>query len=481
MNIYFLTEEKPKLSTIKSILHIYKTDFNHNYECDTKCEIIPIFLNGLFQFKYKVIGIKVDGIDEIFIKTVSGGSSFLDFLFVVQENEPEEDKDIGLIFAVEETKTSGKESRNTNAYQRGTKFIYFKHFFPTTPMYMLYNDELGDDEDRIPTDTEIFGTRIHMTVGVKYVGKKMHSSYVPFTSVDEIIEAKNRMAIPPSPSNVPVRLLKEGNVIYISGTLSKPKDKGNIGHDPNIGCLSMISAALRALGWTGQIIITKSGVKQEYLNKVGVENKFLYISSILDITLQNLTFKKYIIPDKYWHYETKSEKVASILFHISCEDIGLIEVYQNHAGCERGYFKTEKGILETIPKYCGNDSNGNIIALKDRNTKANNKRDLLIPDVIMRDDLNKIVYLIEGKQLSTMQNGLREIKDYDDIEELYIKRFFPGYEVRRYLTIFGGKLTSLPDDKVILYLNNSGQMFLNPCEKKLTEEIINKISPKITV
>ena len=479
MNIYFLTEEKPKLSTILSILDIYKNDFGVNYTCDNSQEITPMFVGNVFQFSYKVNGITVDGIENIYIKTVSGGSSFLDFLFVVQESEPLEDQPINLVFGVEETKTSGKESRNTNAYQRGTKFIYFRHFYPTTPMYMLYNDELEEDEDGEPTDTEVFGTRIHMTAGVKYVGKKMHDSYRPFTSINELINAKNGMAVPPSPTNVPVRMTRSGNIIYISGTLSKPKDKGNIGHDPNIGCLSMISAALRALGWRGQIIITQSGVKQSYIDRNGVENKFLYVCTILDIGIQGLTLRRYVLPNSYWHYEKNSEKVASILFHIACENLGFNEVYQNHAGCERGYFKAASGKLETLPKYCGNDPFGRIIALKDKNTVATNKRNLLIPDVIMRDDVNRIIYLIEGKQLSTMQIGLNEIEDYDDIEILYINKYFPDYSVKRYLTIYGGLLTSLPHEKVLLYVNNNGLLIMNPSEADLSNRIIRKLTNAI--
>lgn len=460
-NIFILTEEKPKISTLLSLLDIYKKDFNVKYTKNNSLEITPIFINDSFSFTYKFKGVSVEGIDSVYIKTVSGGSSFLDFLFVVQKNEPVESELTNVVFAVEETKTSGKESRNTNAYQRGTKFIYFKHFYPNTPMYMLYNDELDDEDDRTPTDTEIFGTRVHLTVGVKYYGKVMHASYTPFTSIEELIKSKNDMAIPPSPSNVPVRLTKNGDTIYISGTLSKPKDKGNIAHDPNIGCLSMISAALRALGWKDKIIITESGVKQSYLDSNRVENKFLYVSSMLDIGIKDLTMHDCVLPTSYWHYEKKSEKIASILFHILCENIGLKEVYQNHAGCERGYFKTSKGELETLPKYCGNDSCGNAIALKDKNTTAFNKRNLLIPDVIMRDDNNKIIYLIEGKKLSTISAGLKEINDYDDIETLYINKFFFGYKIRRYLTIYDGNLNTLPNNRIFLYLNAKGNLILN--------------------
>ena len=166
--------------------------------------------------------------------------------------------------------------------------------------------------------------------------------------------------------------------------------------------------------------------------------------------------ENYQLPISYWHYEEKSEKMASILFHIACEGIGLKEIYQNHAGCERGYFKTADGRLIALPKYCCQDNHN-----------------LLIPDLIMRDDTNRIIYLIEGKKLSTIRAGLVEIEDYDDIENLYITPNFPGYEVRRYLTIFGGNSANLPDEEVLFYLKDNGQIIMNDtAEPSLSSRIM---------
>lgn len=170
MNIWFLTEEKPKISTLKSILQIYKDDFGVNYNCSENIKITPLINSGIFQFTYRLDGINVSGINSIFIKTVSGGSSFLDFLFFVQENAPEEGKDNNLVFAVEETKTSDDESRNTGVYQRCSKFIYIKAFYDV-PLYMLYNDELELRVNKKPSDTSILGTDMLLTNNVKIVGK----------------------------------------------------------------------------------------------------------------------------------------------------------------------------------------------------------------------------------------------------------------------------------------------------------------------
>lgn len=441
-NIWILTEEKPKTSVIEQLIHIYFNDFNGSGSIKTLA-IRPLGHNGYFSFTYIVDGVNIDNIQSVYIKTVSGGSSFLDYLFFVQESAPIEGSANNLIFAVEETKTSDDESRNTGVYQRCSKFIYIKAFYPDVPLYMLYNDELGLRKDKKPSDTSILGTNMLLTNGVRIVGKPIDKWFKPFESIDELISFKNGMRRPPV-SNVPILINRTGRKITVSGRLDKPKNIGKIAHDPSIGALSYISYTLRNLGWTDEIEIVNHHVEQSSV-KENSNNKFLSICKLLNLHMEGIRMPKhYELPDSYWHYETKSEKMASIFFHIACEYLGLKEIYQNHAGCERGYFKSKSGELITLPKYCGND-----------------QHNLLIPDIVMRDDKNKVVYLMEGKKLDTLSNGLREIKDYDDIESLYINEYYPEYIVKRYLTIWGGNSQVLPHSEVLLYLNNNGRLIMN--------------------
>lgn len=152
-------------------------------------------------------------------------------------------------------------------------------------------------------------------------------------------------------------------------------------------------------------------------------------------------------------------------FRPAKEDLARFrEDYQNHAGCERGYFITDNHKLIALPKHCGNDNHN-----------------LLIPDVIVRDDTNKVVYLIEGKKLETINAGLKEIEDYDDIEYLYLNKYFPEYTVRRYLTIYGGKLTQIPNNKVLLYLNDEGLLLINNDAEPELAQKINSIFSIVTV
>ena len=449
-NIWILTEERPKESVVRTILELLQSDFNISLNV-SNIVIKPIIEESTFKFTYIVEGVNSTDFDKVYLKLVSGNSSFIDYLVCKQEHEPEDGDCSNILMAVEETKTNDKESRNTSVSQRATKFIYAKKYCPESKLYMLYNDELENDENKKPSNTNIFGTNILLTLGVKIIGKSNLKWFVPFTSIDEVIAFKNKMKNPPK-GNVPIKIIKSDDIIYISGRLSKPKDAGNIGHDPNIGTLSMISGVLRYLGWNGRIIITKHGTTQQYVSR-NKTNKFLYVCKLLNLEMDELTIT---YPDtyreKYWHYEKSSEKVASILLHIMCSNVGLRYIYENHAGCERGYFKNSNGNLITLPK------------------KDTFKKKLRIPDVILSDTTNRNIYLIEGKKLTTLRAGLAEIENYDSIEDEYVKVEYPNFNYYRYLSIFGGYCTFLPDKKIMLYLNSDGLIILN---KDLPQSLLN--------
>jgi len=440
-NIWILTEERPKESVVKTILELLQSDFNIFLNVGDVV-IKPIIEESYFKFTYIVEGVNSTNFDKVYLKLVSGNSSFIDYLVCKQEHEPDDGDCSNILMAVEETKTSDKESRNTGVSQRATKFIYAKKYCPDAKLYMLYNDELENDEDKRPSDTNIFGTNILLTLGVKIVGKSNLTWFNPFSSIDEVIAFKNEMRDPPD-GNVPVKITRNDDIIYISGRLSKPKEAGNIGHDPNIGTHSMISGVLRFLGWKGRIIITRHGTSQDFVSK-NKKNKFLYVCKLLNLEMDGLiiTYPD-SFRDKYWHYDTKSEKIASILLHVMCENVGIKYIYENHGGCERGYFKNSKQKLITLPK------------------KDKNKQKLYIPDVILSDMGNKNIYLIEGKKLSTIKAGLKEIENYDSIENEYIKVEYPNFNYYRYLSIFGGNCTFLLDRKIMLYLNSDGLIILN--------------------
>lgn len=439
-NIWILTEERPKLSVIKTILEYFQRDFTETVTFYDGFNIRPIIQNGVFTFRYLVEGVMVSNIGNVFIEIVSGSSSFVDYILVRQEERPENHSLDNILMVVEETKTSDAESRNTGIYQRASKFVYANHYCPNANKYMLYNEEMTPDENRIPTDTNIFGTNMLLTVGVEFIGKTM-DYFNAFDSIDELIEQKNRMN-PPNRTNTPIRITRQDDCIYISGKLDKARYEGKISHDPNIGALNCIGFCLRSLGWQGQIQITNHNITQEYIDNAR-GNKCLLLFQLLNITMEGLNIPIYNMHENYWNYCSSSEKVASILLHLTCQYSGIHGIYENHAGCERGYFRTQRGGLIALPK-------------KDRN-----KNNLLLPDVVLCDNVVREIYDVEGKLLSTMRNGIAEVETYDAIEQEYILPNYPGFSIKRWVSVFGGELHVVPHEKVLIYLNQYGNVYIN--------------------
>lgn len=454
-NLWILTEEKPKKSVVFSILKEYSLEYNKELNVDMEnYEIIPLFNEKLFTFSYKLNGVTIEGINKITLKTVSGGSSFLDYLLFEQDEEPNDGDNSGFIMGFEETKTSDDESRNTGVYQRASKFAFVKAYKQNIKTYMLYNDELNAREEKKPSDTSIFGTNMLLTLGVKILGKENLDWFKKFESLDELINAKNSMRRPPE-GNVPILITKYDDRIEISGRLVK---NGTLSHDPNIGALSIISLCIRHLGWTKDIVITEHGLSQEYINRTRGKNKFLYICKLYNMILKDIIMPTdYELPEKYWHYEKSSEKVTSILFHILAENNGLLEVYQNHAGCERGYFITLEHNLITLPKK---DSGG--------------IENLYIPDLILFEPISRTILLIEAKKLSTLNIGLEEIKHYDSIENEYIKKHYPNSTNLRYLTLFGGAEHTLPNEQVLVHMNYDGSVIINDNAPDFIKDLFNE-------
>lgn len=437
-NLWILTEESPREVNIGKIIGLVDPEVNTK---DLK--IKPRFKDNMFSYIYDVENITSTKFENIYIKIVSGYSSFYDFLVFLQEDQPQvkNPEKNNLICAIEETKTNDSESRNTGIYQRASKFVYINLFYKDIDKYMMYSYDSNFNKKKTPSDTNIFGTNMLLTIGTKFIGKNMTHNFKKFESVEEVIEFKDAMASPPQ-TNVPIELKKYSDRIEISGRLSKPSDKGNIGHDPNIGALSIISKTLRELGWEKDIFITKHGVNQDYINR-SRGNKFLYIAQLLNIKMKGINLPKFNYPKKYWRYEKKKEKVTSIFLHVLAEYNDIRAIYENHGGCERGYFKTIDNLNITLPK------------------KAQSGDNLLIPDLILHIKNKNKILLIEAKKYKYMESGIEELKGYNDIEDEFIKEHYPDCEIERWVTTSGDHLSQIPHEKVLLHINEDGQIFVN--------------------
>jgi len=454
-NLWILTEERPKKEVIEAILLRFAGDSRFAYFLDN-LRILPVLENGKFSFLYEVVGFKCTRVEKIYIKSISGPSSCVDFL-VFYQNELPNQSDVP-IYAIEETKTDDSESRNTSIYQRSSKFVYLDHYYPNTMKIMLYNIRITPKES--PTETNIFGTRLLLTIGVKFIGKKLDKEvFKPFSSIAEIIDSKRGMRRAPT-GNVPILIDQSDNVIRISGRLIK---SDSLSHDPNIGALSIISAAIRKLGWPGKIIITHHGLEQRHLNG---SNKFIRIANELDIELDGLVRPKAMDNAEYWEYETTGEKLGTIFIHIVVENFTEgYSIFENHAGCEKGYFFTKDGKPIQLKKY------------SDRTAyKEGDKSKIIsIPDLILIDFGRSEIINVEGKQYRFRQDGIDELDNFEEIENIYINRYYPEFDIIRTVVLYGSKEKEIIEVEVGFLLNENGDLILGVKAPKLFEEAIKNL------
>ena len=328
-------------------------------------------------------------------------------------------------------------------YQRCSKFVFIQNYYPTVKKIMLYSLQIEQKEN--PTDTYIFGTRLLLTLGVEILGKKLDKNiFKPFETIDEIIELKAVMRKAPK-GNVSNLLTKTKNKIEISGRLIK---SGGLSHDPNIGALSIICAVLRKLKWKNQLVISQHGLKQEH---VGKTNKFIQIANKLKISLQGLTVPQAELNAEYWKYDTDGEKLGTIFIHLVVENFTEgYSIFENHAGCEKGYFIPKDGDPIPLAKY------------KDRTQyKDGDKSQIIeIPDLILIDFGRSEVINIEGKKFKFRHKGIEELKGYDFIEKNYIKKFYPKFKIIRTVVLFGGKEQQIIEIEIGFLLNEYGELIL---------------------
>jgi len=455
-NLWILTEERPKREVIGQIIEKFAKDYN--IACFiNNIRILPMLNEDrTFSFTYEVKGLDSKIVKNIYIKTVSGYSSFVDFLLFYQDNEPGvEDTPL---YAIEETKTDDSESRNTGIYQRASKFVYIDYYYPNIKKIMLYCLQI--DQKEAPTDTNIFGTRCLLTLGVDILGKSIDPQVMtPYKTIDEVIKAKNSMKPPPA-RNVPVRITKKNDLIQISGRLFKAE---SLSHDPNIGTLSLICSTLRALGWNGVLEITQHGLSQ---NHIKANNKFIKIANRLNIRLEGLTVAKTTEDVDYWKYELQGEKLGTIFIHLTVENFTKgFSIYENHAGCERGYFITKEGNPIVVEKYLD----------KEKYKTGDKTQIIYIPDLILIDIDRAKVINIEGKTFKNMEQGIKELSNFDAIEKFYVKKYYPEYKVIRTVVLYGGTEDKIEEIEVGFLLNSKGKMILSVKAPKLFQEGIKNL------
>ncbi len=455
-NLWILTEERPKREVISNILYKFSKDNELPCFIDT-IRILPILdKDRKFSFLYEVVGFRSNKINKIFLKIVSGYSSFVDFLVFYQNEQPKEN-DIPL-YAIEETKTDDTESRNTGVYQRSSKFVYLDYYYPNIKKIMLYN--LRIPQKKIATETYIFGTKCLLTLGVEILGKNLDSKiFTPFGNIDELIKFKDKMRKAPK-GNIPILIKQETDIIKVSGRLYK---SSGLAHDPNIGALSLICATLRKLGWNKEIVITNHGLQQ---NHIKPDNKFIKIANIIKIKLDGLNLPISTRDKRYWKYESEGEKLGTVFIHLVVENFtNGKSIFENHAGCEKGYFITKDGKPIPLQKY------------EDREAyKGGDKSKIVnIPDLILIDFGRSEIINVEGKKYEFRHKAIEELSMFKSIEDLYIKKYYSQYKIIRTVVLYGGTAARVIEIEVGFLLNKNGDLVLGIKAPELFKEAIKNL------
>lgn len=433
-NIWILTEEVPKIETIKKILELNYV-FIENEPHSTK--ITPIMKDEIFLFIYKIEGITVSSIDNIFIKIVSGHSSFVDYLVFEKKEQPiESDKPL---YIIEETKTDDLESRNTNAYQRSSKFVYCENFYDNTiPKYMLFDIDEGRKIKGF--DTHVFGMRMLSTIGVNLKGVDSRN-YPPFKNLEEFIDEKNKIAANGPKHNTPIEIRKTSDIeIEITAKLDKGNGlyKNKISNDPSIGAVSIISAVLRKLGWENKILLTNHNLESKNVNNPRVRgNKLLYIMKKLQVEFKDFNVNWDNITEKlsYWYYDKTSEKISSIFFHLMCEKNDSLEIiFNNHAGCGKSYFKQKNGELIPVDK------------------------ETPLPDIVIHNKTTCEILVVEAEKSENIKKAHEQLEGFDIFIKKYIKPSYTCSEVTKAIITYG---TCGEDSHIIFSLDTDGTILNN--------------------
>lgn len=456
-NLWILTEERPKKEVLSLIIHYFAQD--HKFSVKTeKIKIVPqLDDENHFNFTYQVVGIRCTSVKNIYIKIISGSSSFVDYLLFFQNDEPN-NTNIPL-YAIEVTKTDDEESRNTGIDQRITKFVFVEHYYPRTKKIMLFHSSISHTIEK-RTDTFIFGFRILRTLNVEILQNSATPSnnYGPFLSIDELITQKNSMAV--RKQNVSVRIKKTRSKIEISGKLEK---KNHLANDPNIGLLTGISCALRKLGWKKDIVITQHGLQQTH---VGVKNKFVLIANKYKMFLKGLSVPQAVFPNEYWHYENDGEKLGTIFIHIVVENFtNGYSIFENHAGCEKGYFDAGQKNFLPVKKYTNQKA-----------YKGGDKKKIyFLPDVVFIDKTQREITTVEGKKSFLFQQGIEDLKNYGPFEKEYIIPNYKNFSLKRKVVLFGKLEGDIEEIEIAFCLNQNGQLLLNVDAPSLFTRGINTL------
>ncbi len=166
------------------------------------------------------------------------------------------------------------------------------------------------------------------------------------------------------------------------------------------------------------------------------------------------------LPAAYWNYTTKTEKLGTIFIHLLVEAFtNAHAIYENHAGCERGYFETPLGEYLALEKYLDGDKS----------------QQVFIPDLILFDgDRNEII-IIEGKTFEKRKEGIEQLDNYDSLENAYIKGHYNPQQIIRTVVTYGSQETDITEPEIGFMLNKDGIPVLGRQAPQIFTDAVNNM------
>ena len=452
-NLWIFTEERPKIETIETILDEFIKDYKEKFEKNS-IKIKPIFKDGKFRFRYEILGIKICNIGKIYLEIVSGEGSFVDFLVYREKNYPEEEKDTPL-YVIEETKTTPAESRDLH-YQRITKFAILDFYPRIREAKKLFIYSIKTRFSTIPTSFEM-ASRMLKNMNVKILGLEStiinidDKKYDKFTSLKQMCDFKNSFAKKDGGKDTPQRIdLISTDKIEVSARLQKGKNQKSWS-DPSTGFVAAVCFVIKQVfKFPGEIKIVNHRFKNNPFQNKSKSKLVILVSQLKNIKLGKWSFPVAKLPESFFK-ETKGENLVSILLHLAIEFTQTAKIiYENHAGCEQGYFDTN---LSQPEKYK---------SLLKVGTKK--------PDLIIIDDKTKEIFILEAEKSENIKNGIKQLKSFTNVEKDYCKKYYPGYKCERYVILYG-KHDNVPE--VIFTLTTKGEII---CSKNCPQIIANAVN-----
>ncbi len=160
------------------------------------------------------------------------------------------------------------------------------------------------------------------------------------------------------------------------------------------------------------------------------------------------------------------EVIKCKFIHIVVENFTeSYSVFENHAGCEKGYFQTSTGEQIALAKY------------NDRTKyKAGDKSQIVfIPDLVLLDIKETEAITIEGEKYEFQQNGIKELADYDAFDKMYLKKHYPNFKIVRTVVLYGSEEEKIVELQVGFLLNANGKLVLGIKAPKLFKRAINNL------